>query len=210
MEFLKAFYTLIITVIENFNFAWLFLIIIFLFKENIIDLINRIQKFTIGDKHFEFLIADTRRELLLSDMEIESKYGDFYGQSKVKGVGGGGAPGDVVIDKSETVFLIYDNEVLKKFYEENNSIETIKRMFNVYKESYVAQFNIKTDDNEVIVNDMKQNSPMEVEIFNTLVRFYRITIAHEETHDLWNFSDILKYKRIIITALNLRSYHSNG
>ncbi len=194
----------------NFSFPWLILIALLMFKKPIRELINNISDI----KYKDLTIKSKVKEILIEENSlIKSQNPDAYGKQYVPPegfppVGAGGMPykkGEPL--KSVGLQSLYSDEILENFSQYNGSNETIKQMFEIYRDDYVYRFKLDSKDSSKILKDMESYNSEEVNMFKAIEKVYKANLKNEYIKDLWELSDILKYKRMIQTSLYKRNEH---
>lgn len=206
---IEFFYKILTLIIENFNFAWLFLIIFFFLRHELTLLLLSITKFRYGEYSIEVNLQTSRKTMEYINNKLENKYGEVYKNVHTKnsisgpvGFGAGKLREDETLENRGLISL-YANVLLEDSFEKYGSVETIISMYNIFVESYLGEnkllYSLTSD--EVLSDKSKE----EINIVKNIQRIYVETINNKEIVDFWRFGDILMYRNILLMALKIKN-----
>lgn len=200
-------------IVENFNFAWLILIIFFILRDELTLLLLSITKLTYKDYTMDIDIKTSRKTMEYLNDKLEKRYGDVYNDTKlrVSGMVGYGAgdlqPNEILEDRG--VISLCSEVLLKQAYERDGSVDTIISMYNIFINS--CSSNTEVDQGRKIdFKKYKEDYSTEEEfLINNIVEIYRQTLFNKDIKDLWRFEDILMYRKMILMAVKIRHENSD-
>lgn len=195
---MEAFFNTIGFFYINFSFPLFFLIFIFVFRENIINLSERLISIEKSNSGARFNFANTEYYLMEFD-ELEHKLKEEFGDSILdKKPGGGGNPNGM--DNSE-VMLIYNPDELLKKSKKLGFFETIEELFVSYK---ILK---KINDNNLISNGFDLeilNNDLVLKADKLIKGFYQFSMKAKLKGEFFEEKDIFNYQNLIKETLNLR------
>lgn len=194
----------------HFNFPLLILVIIFIFKKELKDLLNRISKITYGETSIHLDLENLQKVL---ENRTELYNDDEIKQPPRVGSGGGvNIPNEDLI-RMKKIQILYNQNMLNNYLENEGSVAAIQKLYIAYEEVLKLHYNFTLIDINTMKNRIKNDGTEdELQLFDEIVAFYSgVTYfdSHENgTGKLLRDKDVMNYKKLISVAVSQFYFYS--
>lgn len=187
---------------SHFNFPWLILIALLLFRKELKKLINSTSKITYGENSIQFDTTEFRKNLAT----IEKNY--RYIKTKNPPSMGGSMGPDTDPSSIPPIFLIYNDNTLSNYYNHFGSLATVEKLYIGYRKVCESYYNLESSNSVSIKNKIqKNNRENEIELYEAIEifyfeSFYYKTIDYNDAENLWRFEDVEKYRNLVKAGIS--------
>lgn len=181
----------------NFSFPLFFLIFIFVFRKNIINLSERLISIEKTNDGAKFNFADATpyfKQVDNLERNVKAEYGNEILNQKA---GGGGDTGGDISD----ALLIYNSDVLQKHYAKFGAFKTVEDLYISYKtlKKLNDQNLVSSGCDLTILND-----DYVIEANKLIKDFYNFSLEARFSNELLQEKDIFGYQNLIKKTIILR------